>query len=106
MLLNADAAFTIAAIIYLASQVLMNTMSYLYDFLGGLGKAGLLTLHFIMPQLTLFDLSSKVVHSIDGDVVVWGPLPAEVLWQLTAYASVYIVLFLSGAYLLFRRRPL
>jgi ABC-type transport system involved in multi-copper enzyme maturation permease subunit len=106
MLLNEDAALTIAGIFYVASQVLMNTMSYLYDFLGGLGKAGLLALHVLIPQLTLFDLSSKVVHSIDGDIVVWGPLPATVLWQLTAYALVYIVLFLSGAYLLFRRRPL
>ncbi|MFC1601000.1 ABC transporter permease subunit [Candidatus Sumerlaeota bacterium] len=106
MMLNTDAALTIAAILYVASQALMNTMSYLYDFVGGLGRAGLLLFHFVIPQLALFDASSKVVHSIDEGTVIWGAMPAWVLGQLTAYAAVYIAIFLAGAYLLFRRRPL
>lgn len=106
MLLNADAAMTIAAILYLASQILMNLMSYIYDGLPPVSRGVLVVLHFLIPQLTLFDASSRVIHSISDGRLVWGPLPAGVVGALTAYGTAYILVFLGGAYLLFRRRPL
>jgi Cu-processing system permease protein len=106
MLLNEDAAVTMGAILYLSSHILMNAMNMLYDYMNGLQRALLLALHFIIPQLTLFDASEKVVHSMDGANVIWGPLPAGTLWTLTAYGLVYALVFLGGAHFLFRRRAL
>jgi len=106
MLFNADAAITLALILFLASQILMNLMNYLYDYVGRAAQLALLALHFVIPQLALFDASAKVVHSMHGDHVVWQALPAWVLLTLTLYGFVYVTLFLSGAYLLFRRKPL
>lgn len=106
MLLNTDAAVTLAAVLYLASQVLMNLMSYLYDYVGPVQRHIVIALHYIIPQLTLFDASSKVIHSVYQDTVVWSPMPAWVLGELTAYAGIYVTIYLAGAYLLFRRKPL
>lgn len=106
MLLNADAAVTLSAILYLASQVLMNLLTYLYDFVGPLAKHAVLVIHYVVPQLTLFDASARVVHSVYENTVVWPAMPAWVLGYLTAYAAAYVLLYLSGAYLLFRRKAL
>jgi Cu-processing system permease protein len=106
MAMHSDAAATLALVLFLASQILMNLMSTVYDYSTGAARAVLLALHFIIPQLTLFDASSKVIHSMKGAEIVWGALPAWAMWELTAYAAVYVLLFLSGAFLLFRRRPL
>jgi len=114
MLLNADAAVTIAAILYLTSQVFMTLMSYLYDYVSRTGRWALLAMHFIVPQLTLFDPSAKTVHSVSRTVVgdaieqtvVWRALPAGTLLQLTVYAAAYAILYLGAAHLLFRRKPL
>lgn len=106
MLLNADAAVTIAAILYVASQVMLSLMSYLYDYVDAAGRWVLLALHLVLPQLTLLDASARVVHSYDGASRVWGPLPWSVVGQLTLYSIVYIVAYLWLAHLLFKRRPL
>ena len=114
MLLNADAVVTVAAILYLTSQVLMTLMSYLHEYVSRAGQYALLAMHFVIPQLTLFDASSKVVHSVSRTVVgeevrrtvVWEALPAGALASLTLYAGVYAVVYLGAAHLLFRRRPL
>lgn len=116
MVLNTDAAITLSALLFLASQILMNLMELLYDTsLPAVNRWALLALHFLIPQLTLFDASSKVVHSVSTVLQtqgpslsreVWGPLPAWVLSQLTLYAAVYIAFYLAAAYLCFRRRPL
>ena len=106
MLLSPDAAITIAAILYFVSQILMNLMSYLYDMTSAIGKELLLALHFVIPQLTLFDVSAKLVHSsVDGQEY-WGPIHSWVLLQLTFYACAYSVLYLSGSFLLFRPEAL
>ncbi len=105
-----EGAVTLSLILFVASQVLMNLMGVLYDFMSEPGRIALLVLHFVIPQLTLFDLSSKVINSVDVQKgvarVVWEPLPADTIGTLTLYGAVYIGLFLGGAYLLFRRRPL
>ena len=84
-------------------------MSYIYDFLGGLQQKALMFMHFALPQLTLFDVSGKVVHgpsALDGSIEPWPPLAGWAVAQLTVYGAVYSALFLGAAYLLFRRRPI
>jgi len=100
LLLNIDAAITICILLYVFSQVLMTLMSYIYDYITPWQQTFLLGLHFIVPQLSLFDLSAKVVHGI------WPPVAAWAFGALTAYGAVYTILYLSGSYLLFRRRAL
>ncbi|MFP4379866.1 MAG: ABC transporter permease [Candidatus Sumerlaeia bacterium] len=106
MVANTDAAITLSTILYISSQVLMNLMSEIYDFVGQLQRYVLLALHFIIPQLTLFDASKKVVHSVNEGEVMWGALPASTMLTLTIYAAIYAFIFLGGAYLFFRRKPL
>lgn len=100
LLLNIDAAITISILLYLSSHVLMTLMSYIYDYLDLWQQTLILGLHFIVPQLTLFDLSAKVVHE------VWPPIASWAIWVLTGYAAVYTILYLSASCLLFRRRAL
>jgi ABC-type transport system involved in multi-copper enzyme maturation permease subunit len=100
LMLNIDAAITICILLYIFSQVLMSLMSYIYDYISPLQQTFLLGVHFVVPQLSLFDLSAKVVHGI------WPPIASWAMWGLTAYGAAYTVLYLSGTYLLFRRRAL
>lgn len=106
MLLYEDAAITISSLLYLASQVLMNLMSFLYESVNRVAQWGIVVLHYVIPQLTLFDLSTKIVHSMQGEKVVWPPVSGVVLFQLTLYAGVYVLVFLAGAFLVFRRKRL
>ncbi|MBN1868315.1 ABC transporter permease subunit [Candidatus Sumerlaeota bacterium] len=106
MVLNTDAAITLAAILYLFSQTFMNLTSYLYDYVDRVGQWFLVALMYAVPQITLFDASAKAVHSVNRGETIWHAMPAWVLYALTGYAAAYSCLFLAGAYLLFRRRPL
>lgn len=106
MVLNMDAAIAVAGILYLASQILMNLLSYLYDYVGSFGKLALTAVHYMVPQLTLFDASGRVVHSISGSQIIWGWLPFWVMASLTLYAMFYIAVYGFATYLLFRRKPL
>ena len=106
MVLHADAAVTLAAILYLFSQTFMNLTTYLYDYVGQWAQWFLLSLMYAIPQLTLFDASARVVHSVDKGQVIWSALPAWVLLAMTGYAFAYSLAFLAASYLLFRRRPL
>jgi ABC-type transport system involved in multi-copper enzyme maturation permease subunit len=106
MLFNTDAAVTLATIIYITSQVMFSLMSYLYDGLAPAARWGLLFMHYVIPQLTLLDMSSKAIHSVTGTTIVWRPLPFGTMLELTIYASAYVLIYLAVAYLMFRRRPL
>lgn len=100
LLLNIDAAITISTILFLFSQVMMNLMSFIYDQIGPWQQKVVVAAHYIIPQLTLFDLSAKITHNI------WGPVSGRAIGILSVYAAVYILLYMSAAYLLFRRRPI
>lgn len=109
LLLNVDAAITIGALLYLCSQVFLSLMSYIYDFLAPFQRLVLLSMHYIVPQLTLFDASAKVVHSVpdaNGVADVWPSLAPWAIQQLTIYGLVYTAIYLGASYLLFRRRAL
>lgn len=100
LLVNIDAAITISTILFLASQVLMTLMSHLWDLVGPVQKWLIIALHYVIPQLTLFDLSAKVTHNI------WAPVPAQTVVILSIYGVTYCLVYLGLSYLLFRRRPL
>ncbi len=101
LLLNLDAAITIGVLFYATSAVITSATTFLYDLVSDFGRLCLLALTYILPQLTLFDLSAKTVHS-----EAWSPLPLTTMLQLTGYGLVYGILYASLSYISFRRRPL
>lgn len=101
LLLNLDAAITLGAILYFAASVIMTSISYIYDFASEWAKYLLVAVTYLLPQLRLFDLSEKVVHSD-----TWQPLGFMTMAQLTVYGLVYAIAFFCFAYLVFRRKPL
>ena len=101
LVLNLDAAITIGVIFYAMSASITTATSYLYDTATQAGKAGLIALTYILPQLTLFDLSGKCVHA-----EAWGPIPAGVLLKVMAYGFFYVALYVGCALFVFRRKPL
>jgi ABC-type transport system involved in multi-copper enzyme maturation permease subunit len=101
LLFNLDAAITTGLLFYATSAVITSATSFLYDWVSGFGRIMLSLLIFLLPQLTLFDLSAKTVHS-----EAWSPLSAAVLGQLTLYGLVFVVIYTALAYFSFRRRPL
>ncbi len=101
MILNLDAAITIAVIFYLTAATFTSITTYIYHLVGPAQRAILLICNYALPQLTLFDLSEKTVHD-----EVWHPLSLGVMTALTAYALVFAALYFSLAMLSFRRRPL
>ena len=100
LLLNTDAAVTIAAILYLGSQILLTMLTYVYPEMGPLYRKFILVVLYAVPQLTLFDASGRIVHG------VWEALPFEAMAGLTLYGFIYTATYLVLAYWLFRRRPL
>ena len=102
LLFNLDAAITIGVIFYLVSSTINNLISELYDFSGPAAKGMLLGLNYLLPNLTLFDLSEKAVHA--GDV--WGPVSAGVLLAVTAYGLFWVAVYFGLAMISFRRKPL
>lgn len=101
LMLNLDAAITTGLLFYATSAVITSATSFLYDWVSGLGKALLIILTYILPQLTLFDLSAKTVHS-----EAWPPLQTNVMLQLSVYGFIFIAIYTSLAYAWFRKRPL
>ena len=73
----------------------------IYDMLGGLQQKVIQVLTYLIPQLTLFDLSEKAVHA-----EAWEPLALSTLGALTAYGLFFVVLYLALGMLSFYRRPL
>jgi ABC-type transport system involved in multi-copper enzyme maturation permease subunit len=102
MVVNVDAAITMGTLFYFTSAIMTRSISFLYDFANpGFERIGLLTLHWVLPHLSLYDLSEKITHS-----EAWGPVAAWALGLLTIYGSGFVLLFLGGSWWCFRRRPL
>lgn len=101
LLFNYDAALVMGLLLYAASGILSSTSLFLYDLTTDIGRMLLIALNYLLPQLVLFDLSEKVLHS-----ELWGPVSVATLVILTGYALVYTVVFTGISYRLFRRRPL
>lgn len=107
LLLNYDAAMVMAFLFYAASGILSHASLVLYDLTGGTGRALLLLLNYLLPQLVLLDLSGKVIHyeaALRDEL--WRPLSIDVMLALSLYALVYTGFFTIVSYQFFRRRPL
>ena len=96
-----DAALTLGLLLYFAADLISHVSLNLYEMTNAFGRAILHLLLYILPQLSLFDLSRKTLHE-----EIWEPLGLGVIFALVAYALVYTLVYGAGAYLLFRRRPL
>ncbi|CAN5492603.1 ABC transporter permease subunit [soil metagenome] len=101
LLTNLDASITIATIFYVTGSIFLNAITYLYAYSGEVAKFVLLTLLFVIPQTSLFDLSEKVVHQ-----EAWGPVHLHTILFLTVYSLIFSSIFFGISYLLFRRRAL
>ena len=105
MILHLDAAITMGVVFYLMSTILTTAISFLYHYqeagLGALGRGLLVVMNYALPQLTLFDLSEKVVHS-----EAWQPLRPGVIGQLTVYGGAFALMYLAFGIYCFRRRAL
>ena len=96
-----DAALTLALLLYFAAGLISHISVTLYELSDAVGRLLLQVLNYALPQLALFDLSGKVLHS-----ELWPPLGFQTMAELTGYALVYALVFGAGSYWLFRRRPL
>jgi len=101
LIMNLDAAITMGVLFYLTANIFTNGISYIYDFVGRVGKVIFLIVNYGIPQLTLLDFSEKTVHAN-----IWRPLGVVTLCYLTLYAMVYIGVYFFLTMLLFRRREL
>lgn len=101
MVFNLDAAITLGVVFVAASATLTAAASFLYEYVGGPGKVALRAITFLLPQLTLFDLSGKTIHA-----EAWPPLDASTMLQLTAYGLVFAMTYFGLAWFSFRRRAL
>ncbi|MCA9429683.1 MAG: ABC transporter permease subunit [Candidatus Omnitrophica bacterium] len=118
LLFNVDAAITVTVLVFALGGALSAAIDYIYDsmrtvipftapwidghwYATSLGDVFMRFLNLAVPQLTLFDLSGKLIHEN-----VWGPVPTWVILQLTLYAGVYLLLFLGVSQILFSRRAL
>lgn len=118
LLFNIDAAITVTVLVFALGGTLSAAIDYIYDsvktflpftapwvdgewYATSVGDVLMRSLNLAVPQLTLFDLSGKLVHEN-----VWGPVSASAMGQLSLYAAVYTVVFLGIAHLLFSRRAI
>ncbi len=101
LMFNLDAAITTGLLFYATSAVITSATAFLYEWVSDAGRIVLTALIYLLPQLTLFDLSAKTVHA-----EAWKPLAASTMMQLTVYGLVFVAIYTVLAYLWFRRRPL
>ena len=57
-----------------------------------------LALYFTIPHLELFDVRDLVIHN-------WPPIPWKYFGLAILYALAYTAVFLTGACIVFRRKP-
>lgn len=123
LLFNVDAAITVSTLVFVLGGTVSATIDFIHESVaafiplgGGLsvGEIFMKAMNYGVPQLTLFDLSAKVVHATDwaiknGEQVVvirWTPVESWVLGALTLYASFFVLAYLLISHLLFSRRAL
>ena len=101
LIFNLDAAITLGFVFFAGSNFLTASISYVYDFMGTFAKSILIVLTFIIPQLTLFDLSGKVTHA-----EAWSTISFKTMSILTIYGLIFTLIYFALAMLAFRRKPL
>ena len=61
--------------------------------------AALYAVYFLIPHLEMFDMRNLIIHN-------WPPVPAGIIALVTLYGAAWTALFLTVAWLIFRKRPL
>lgn len=102
MVLNLDAAITVALLYLLASSVITRVITFLYGYADPFGKVVLTIFNYAVPQLSVFDLSKKTVHA-EG---MWEPVGFSMMALVTGYGLFWVAVYFFLSYLAFRRRPL
>jgi len=100
LIFNQDAAISLTALIYLLGQVFTSTITIIYETSSPAFQIFLKFINYTIPQPALYDMSAKVVHAM------WGPIPAKIVFMLTAYTFGFATFYLAISYLFFRRKPL
>ncbi|NLD61862.1 ABC transporter permease [Candidatus Sumerlaeota bacterium] len=109
LIINLDAAIVLSFLFWFLSGTMLSAMTIIYPMSGAIGKFLMKVFVFVLPQLSLFDLSAKIIHSDykpETNTWVWPPLEATTMAELTLYGFVYTAIFITIAYILFRRKPL
>jgi len=99
LFLTHGANVTVSLLVCLGASLFSRSINLIHAELGWLGQKVVVAVYYIIPHVDLFDMSKKVVHD-------WEPIAAKYMLILTAYAAVYVILFLGGAQLRFARRAL
>ncbi|MCG3199514.1 MAG: ABC transporter permease [Candidatus Omnitrophica bacterium] len=123
LLFNIDAAITVSVLIFALGGTVSSAIDYIHDHVKDFGRVTetlsigdlfMRALNFGIPQLSLFDLSGKVVHATDisntasglAEITRWQGVEPWVLGALTLYSGAFVLLYLGLAHLMFMRRPL
>ncbi|MFT5125894.1 MAG: ABC-type transport system involved in multi-copper enzyme maturation permease subunit [Candidatus Omnitrophota bacterium] len=101
MVFNLDAAITVGVLLFILGATMMSMSITLFPLITDFGRVVLKGFTYLVPQVSLFDLSEKTVHAER-----WDPLGAKTLLKLTLYGGIFSSLYFSFALLCFRRRPL
>lgn len=103
MIMNLDAAITIGAVLYALATTFLSIVTFLIDAPGmtAVGRWVLLICLYIIPQLTLFDLSDKAVHA-----EAYAPLDFMTMVYVSLYGLFFAVVFFSFSMISFRGRAL
>ncbi len=101
MMLNLDAAITIGSLFFLLAAMFTNVSMYIYDYADAFGRFVIKIGTFIIPQLTLLDLSERTTHAQS-----WSALDFTTMAMLTGYALIFAAAYFALAMLWFRKREL
>lgn len=99
LLLTPSANVSVMILVALAILLVGEFLNQVASRSGGLGGMILYLAYFCIPHLELFDLRQRVIHG-------WEPVSFQAIGLASVYAMVYMALFLTGASLIFRRKPL
>jgi ABC-type transport system involved in multi-copper enzyme maturation permease subunit len=91
---NSTICFVIIGGILFVGRHLDQVALSLHEPLRGIVNA----LYFSIPHLEFYDLRDLIIHN-------WPPIQAQYILLALLYATAYIIAFLLGACLVFRRKP-
>lgn len=95
--LNADAASTLCYVLSGGLFLFLPSMPHLLAGLGGVKGAGLMAVYYLLPHFELFDMRRRLIHD-------YGPASWPVFFFVAAYGAVLAALFLSLAWIGYRRK--
>jgi ABC-type transport system involved in multi-copper enzyme maturation permease subunit len=101
MVFTLDAAMVMGLLFFAIASLYSSIIVYLYETATAFGKVMITVMNYVIPQLVLFDLSEKAVHSAQ-----WPALDPVTMVYLVLYGLVFSSIYFGVSVLLFRRRAL